>query len=300
MSGLLEADIDLGLESGAAAFDPLPAVHHHRDGWFPPPAADTPLSRRAAQSSRPFHMSHLVPSRIPASRLAPAGASGDPLFAFSFRVSRSLLGTPPHPPFLRSRGLSACSSAPSSSPPSSSPRIPSFSHGSAILGVLFCLVPSIPRASPSRSPGTPVPSPLSRRERAPSPLSLRTPPRLSSSSRPLPPFSREFVSRDGGRKIVHPTCLDSLRLRPSPSPLLFLPLNPGFRQWPRVQSTRPSARRRYRFHTDRASAGVRGWGGKSGRAATLGVLARISRRIRASSPREGGVGRDGRWDGSSF
>jgi len=203
---LLEADIDLGLESGAAAFDPLPAVHHHRDGWFPPPAADTPLSRRAAQSSRPFHMSHLVPSRIPASRLAPAGASGDPLFAFSFRVSRSLL-----PPLPRS-----------STSTSASVFLPSYSLFLSRLAdprrsVLFG--PVYPTGfSPSRSPGTPVSSPLSRRERAP----FSAPPAPPSSSRPLPPFSREFVSRDGGRKIVHPTCLDSLLLRlprlASPSP----------------------------------------------------------------------------------
>lgn len=75
MSGLLEADIDLGLESGAAAFDPLsllfsanaPSPIHHRNRltlYHQRVFTATDIKRLAlalalalAQSSRPFHMS---------------------------------------------------------------------------------------------------------------------------------------------------------------------------------------------------------------------------------------------------
>lgn len=77
MSGLLEADIDLGLESGAAAFDPLycsPPTHarthhppeqtellHHR-AYSTPTDIKRLVCSCSAQSSCPFHMSHLLAS----------------------------------------------------------------------------------------------------------------------------------------------------------------------------------------------------------------------------------------------
>lgn len=206
---------------------------------------------RAAQSSRPFHMSHLVPSRIPASRLAPAGASGDsPLFAFSFRRRR------PHP-------RSSPNPYPLSPLASLSP-----SHRSSILGALFCLALSIPRASPSRSPGTRGSSPLSRREHLSLPPCLRR-------ARTAAPFSfYEFVSRRGRRKIVHPTCLDSPLLRLSS-------LGSGNL---RVQSTRPSARR-YEFHTEFRGPGC----GRGHRDATRHDA---PRRIASTNPRDAGDARD--------
>jgi len=149
-------------------------------------------------------------------------------------------------------------------PPSSSPRIPSFSHGSPILGALFCLVPSIPRASlPRGVPGLRSLHPFPGENAHPSPRP--PPPRLRLARCLLSP-ANSSPATEGGRSFTPPAsirCFYACLASPPPPPHTPRPrsLNPGFRQWPRVQSTRPSARRRYRFHTDRApaGAGAGGW-----------------------------------------
>lgn len=91
MSGLLEADIDLGLESGAAAFDPFSrfsATTTFNDGTTT--SSGYILSRAPLKVHVRFicltssHHGFQLLVSLPRER-----ASGDPLFAFSFRVSRS-------------------------------------------------------------------------------------------------------------------------------------------------------------------------------------------------------------------
>lgn len=108
MSGLLEADIDLGLESGAAAFDPLycsPPTHarthhppeqtellHHR-AYSTPTDIKRLVCSCSAQSSCPFHMSHLLASSpLRGSTLRPLRSPcqpyGDPFLPFSLLLAR--------------------------------------------------------------------------------------------------------------------------------------------------------------------------------------------------------------------
>lgn len=201
MSGLLEADIDLGLESGAAAFDPFSrfsatTITTATTTTF---NVGTTTGTIATRTARFHHQQRIHLSRAPLKvhvrficltsshhgfqllvSLPRERASGDPLFAFSFRVSRS-------------------SPSPCTFPLSH----PSFSLRSSILGASFCLALSIPRASlPRQVPGlcllTLFPARTCRYPSSSLAFRLR---------RVLPlSFSSKFVS-DGGRSFTLPTLI---------------------------------------------------------------------------------------------
>lgn len=229
MSGLLEADIDLGLESGAAAFDPfsrLPATtitttyyhlqrrHYHRhyrhqNGSFPPPAGYTSLARRSKFTS----VSYVSPRPIMDSSFSSRSRGSEPRATRSLPSPSASLGR--HP----TRALSHF-------------RI-SLSFSLALsLSLLvdpwrFVLFgPVYPTSfSPSPSSRDSVSSPFSRRERA------ATLPRLSrfvfvACSRCLSPPNSSLTAEDRSPYLP--------RFAASTS------LIPGSRQRLRVQSTRLS------------------------------------------------------------
>lgn len=206
------------ISTWVSSLEPPPStpslVRHHRDGWFPPPAADTPL---AARRSKFTSVSYVSPRPITDSSFSSRSRGSlkrDPLFAFSFRVSRS---TP--------------------APLCSSPRFRSLSLFLSLFvsfsrlvdpwrSVLFGPVyPTGFSLAESRDSGSLHPFPG---ENAPSSI-LRFIFVSCTRCYLLPPANSSPMT-EGGRSFTPPA---SIRL-------LHVPQPPGFRQRPRVQSTRPS------------------------------------------------------------
>lgn len=207
MSGLLEADIDLGLESGAAAFDPLYTAFSLPP---PPPSALSPPGRLVSTTSSGYtslarrskftSVSYVSPRPITDSSFSSRSRGSLERPALCLLLPRLPVGahTPPgrHPTSLALPHFRASLSL--------SPLVDPWR--SVLFGPVYPMSFSLAESRDSA-----VSSPLSRRERATLLILLLLSFRLRRA-RP-PPFSSEFVSRGVGWKIVHPTCLDSPLLR---------------------------------------------------------------------------------------
>lgn len=231
MSGLLEADIDLGLESGAAAFDPLYTAFSLPP---PPPSALSPPGRLVSTTSSGYtslarrskftSVSDVSPRPITDSSFSSRSRGSLERPALCLLLPRLPVGahTPPgrHPTSLALPHFRASLSL--------SPLVDPWR--SVLFGPVYPMSFSLAESRDSA-----VSSPLSRRERATLLILLLLSFRLRRA-RP-PPFSSEFVSRGVEDRSPY-----------LPRFAASTPLIPGFRQRLRVQSTRPSARR-YEFHS---------------------------------------------------